>query len=246
MRAISLLGRDWPELGPLALVELDDGGALALSRGAKPKPYAHKDPNEDAALFVRLPIGALLAVADGFNGFDAAALAIERVQAFAERLVASSGAGVPRADPRPASTTCARACPASESRARVSWWRRCAARARSWRAGDAFAFRAGSPLPLIPQNAIVPARARPARDRPGALVPHVERAPGERVALVSDGVINFMPDPPEIPELLASAPSDLECAHARASAPCAAARATTSRSPRLRATLAVRAFGRET
>jgi len=214
MRAITLLGRHWPELGPLALVELDDGGALALSRGAVPKSYAHKDPNEDAALLVRLPTGVLLAVADGFNGFDAAELAIERVHAAAEALVAAADGEAFRAqildlldDVR------GRLTPGSESRACLVVAALSGARVELASFGDAFAFRASSPLPLIQQNAILAGSARGPRELdPARWYRTFERAAGERVALVSDGVINFMPDPSEIPELLAAAPSDLECA----------------------------------
>src|SRR5262245_64908204 len=112
MRAIALLGRDWPELGPLGLADLPDGGALALSRGAQPKAYPHTDPNEDAALLVRTDAGVLLAVADGFNGCEVSELVIAQVRARAGELVEARGeafrgemvrlagavrAGVPRA-----------------------------------------------------------------------------------------------------------------------------------------------------
>src|SRR5262245_61659173 len=91
MRAIALLGRHWPELGPLGLADLPDGGAVALSRGMYPKAYAHTDPNEDAALVVRTDAGVLLAVADGFNGTEASELAIAQARARAAELVQASG-----------------------------------------------------------------------------------------------------------------------------------------------------------
>jgi len=79
--------------------------------------------------------------------------------------------------------------------------------------GDAYAFRSGSPLPLMPQNPILVGSERGPREiEPARWYRSFERAPGERVALVSDGVINFMSDPSEIPSLLAAGPSDLECA----------------------------------
>jgi serine/threonine protein phosphatase PrpC len=85
--------------------------------------------------------------------------------------------------------------------------------------GDAFAFRARAPLPLIPQNAIVLGSERGPREvDPLRWHRSFTRAPGERIALVSDGVINFMPDPSEIPERIAAAASDLECVRALANA----------------------------
>lgn len=213
MRAIALLGRHWPELGPLALVELEDGGALALSRGARPKSYAHKDPNEDAALLVRLPVGVLLAVADGFNGFDAAELVIERVRAGAERFVTSSGAAFCDHVRDLLDDVRTRLPRGSESRACLVLAALCGTRMELASFGDAFAFRSGSPLPLIPQNAILVGSEKGAREiDPVRWYRTFERAPGERVVLVSDGVINFMPDPSEIPGLLAAGVSDLECA----------------------------------
>ena len=217
MRAIALLGRHWPELGPLALVELEDGGALALSRGAKPKTYAHKDPNEDAALIVRLPVGVLLAVADGFNGVEAAELVIERARASAERLVMASGADFCNGVRDLLDDVRARLPWGSESRACLVLATVRGTRCELANFGDAFAFRAGSPLPLVPQNAILVGSERGAREiDPARWYRACERAPAERIALVSDGVINFMPDPSEIPGVLAAAASDLECARALA------------------------------
>jgi len=213
MHAIALLGRHWPELGPLALVELDDGGALALSRGAKPKTYAHQDPNEDAALIVRLPAGVLLAVADGFNGVEAAELAIERTRASAERLVLASGADFCAAVIELVEDVRARLPSGSQSRACLVLAALRGGRGEVASFGDAYAFRSGSPLPLLPQNPILLGSEHGPRGvDPARWYRSFERAPGERVALVSDGVINFMPDPSEIPGLLASGPSDLECA----------------------------------
>jgi serine/threonine protein phosphatase PrpC len=213
MRAIALLGRHWPELGPLALVELEDGGALALSRGAKPKTYAHKDPNEDAALLVRLPVGVLLAIADGFNGFDAAELVIERARAGAERFLGSNGPEFCGHVRDLLDDVRARLPRGSESRSCLVLAALRGTRVELASFGDAFAFRAGSPLPLIPQNAILVGSEKGAREiDPVRWYRTFERASRERIALVSDGVINFMPDPSEIPGLLAAGASDLECA----------------------------------
>ena len=213
MRAIELLGRNWPELGPLALVELDGGGAIALSRGAKPKVYAHKDPNEDAALLVRLPVGVLLAVADGFNGIDAAELVIARARANAERLVLASGEKFCAANCDLLDDVRTRLPRGSEARSCLVLAALRGARCELASFGDAFAFRAGSPLPLIPENAILVGGERGAREiDPARWYRSFERAPAERIALLSDGVINFMPDPSDIPDLLGAGASDLECA----------------------------------
>ncbi len=217
MRAISLLGRDWPELGPLALVELDGGGALALSRGAQPKAYAHEDPNEDAALLVRLPTGVLLAVADAHNGFDAASLAIERACACAEPLTLASGADFRARVCELLDDVRSRLPRGSRSRASLVLAAIGPTRVELASFGDAYAFRASSPLPLMPLNPILVGSERGPREiDPVRWYRTFDRAPGERLVLVSDGVINFMPDPSEIPGLLAAGASDLDCARALA------------------------------
>jgi serine/threonine protein phosphatase PrpC len=79
--------------------------------------------------------------------------------------------------------------------------------------GDAFAFRAGSPLPLMQQNTILVGSERgPGRIAPARWHTSFERAKRERIALVSDGVINFTPDPSLIPGSLSGFATDLECA----------------------------------
>ncbi|HTO70386.1 MAG TPA: protein phosphatase 2C domain-containing protein [Myxococcota bacterium] len=215
MRAIALLGRDWTELGPLALAELPDGGALALSRGARPKSYAHTDPNEDAALLVRTPLGALLAVADGFNGVAASELAIERTRERAEALIAASG--------EPFRAVLARI--AAEVRAGLparSRSRSClvvaALRGESCELaslGDSNAFVAGDPNPLARQNALLLGSGEPLpSSRPELFHWRVPRAAGERLAVVSDGVTNFIDDLTRIPRILAESASDVDAARA--------------------------------
>ncbi len=68
-------GRAHTEMGAIAAIA-EDACAVALSRGGARKPYAHKDPNEDVAGFVRGEAGALLAVADGHSGFEASEIAL--------------------------------------------------------------------------------------------------------------------------------------------------------------------------
>jgi serine/threonine protein phosphatase PrpC len=72
MRSGLLLGREHTKLG--AIAALAEGRcAIALSRGGYAKGYAHRDPNEDAAGYAFAAHGALLAVADGHGGHEAAA-----------------------------------------------------------------------------------------------------------------------------------------------------------------------------
>jgi len=75
MRRGVLRGREHTELG--AVAALAEGRcALALSRGGYRKGYRHRDPNEDVAGFALGAGGALLAVADGHGGGEAAELAV--------------------------------------------------------------------------------------------------------------------------------------------------------------------------
>ena len=76
-RAVRLLGSDHTKLGEIASAELGQGIAIALSRGRYPKGYRHLDKNEDAVLAASNGTVSLVAVADGHAGFDAARAAIE-------------------------------------------------------------------------------------------------------------------------------------------------------------------------
>ena len=192
MRAISLLGRDWPELGPLGLAELPDGGALALSRGAQPKAYPHKDPNEDAALLVRTDAGVLLAIADGFNGSEASELA-HRARARA-RDGARRGARrrVSRAVVVRLATPCARRCRARRARARVWCSRALAASGSSSRASATRARGWSAPATRSPASTRWCSGRPLARARPDLWYGTIPRPSGERIALVSDGVTNFI------------------------------------------------------
>lgn len=219
MRAIALLGRDWTELGPLALAELPDGGALALSRGALPKAYAHTDPNEDAALVVRTPSGILLAVADGFNGTEASELAIALARARAADLVLASSDAF-RAEVARLADDVVRGLPrGSRSRSCLVLAALRGDRIELAHLGDSNAFVAGTPRSLATDNPVLLGNPESLnRIRPEVFHLRHTRANGERIALVSDGVTNFMREPAAIPNLLASAPNDLEAARAIAEA----------------------------
>ncbi len=218
MRAMILLGRHWPELGPLALAELPGGGALALSRGAQPKAYAHQDPNEDAALIVRTPAGVLLAVADGFNGVEAAELAIERTRARAPKLVEAADAEFRARVLELLADVGGRLPRGSKSRACLVLAALVGTRVELASFGDACAFRARAIQPLVRQNALLVGGKDPRGLDPALWHWRDSRAPGERLALVSDGIVNFMRDPSDISSMLAAAASDLDAARSLARA----------------------------
>jgi hypothetical protein len=183
-RAISLLGRDYTELGPLIQVSFPDGGALALSCGARRKAYHAVDPNEDAALLLRSERGALLAVADGFHG-----------------LTASHRALTAGRELRSASRTCLLLASIDASGCRWACL------------GDSALFRSTRSDPVTPCNDLVlqpglRALPHPPDDWSGTF----RLEPGERIAVVSDGVTNFVTDMTSIPRMLASAKSDAAAA----------------------------------
>ena len=73
-----LRGREHTKLG--AVAALAEGRcAIALSRGGFAKGYRYRDANEDAAAFALGPAGALVAVADGHGGHEAAELAVTKL-----------------------------------------------------------------------------------------------------------------------------------------------------------------------
>ena len=212
-RSLMLLGRDYPELGPLALVSLPDGGALALSCGARPKAYEATDPNEDTALLVRSERGALLAVADGFHGVEASHTALELCERGAPALI-----GVGLGDFRLAVERLALGI--GEQMRELGASRTCLVLAAvdaggcRWAClGDSSLYRStqidsvSSPNDLIlrPGLRFLP---QPVEYWSGAFRP--ER--GERIALVSDGITNFVENLSSISRLLASAKGDAEAA----------------------------------
>ena len=80
MHSDRLHGREHTKLGAVAAVALGRC-AIALSRGGFAKGYAHRDPNEDAAAFAFGARAALLAVADGHGGHEAAEQALTELLA---------------------------------------------------------------------------------------------------------------------------------------------------------------------
>jgi hypothetical protein len=82
VRSVLLRGQEHLALGAVGEAAADEV-AVAITRGGAPKPYDHTDPNEDAALAMRGPHGALVAVADGHYGHRGAECALESIQATA-------------------------------------------------------------------------------------------------------------------------------------------------------------------
>jgi len=217
--AISLLGRDYPELGPLTVVLAPEGGALALSRGREPKPYPHTDPNEDGALLVRTPEGVALAVADGYNGSAASERSLDAVRDAAPALIVEDDEAFERAAAELARSIAASLAALVPSRSCLLVASLRAERCHFASFGDSALFRAGAPGQL---NVINGLALRPSLATRKLLTPlwcgGFERAPGERIAIVSDGVTNFMQDPASLPRLLAGAANDAAAARSIAEA----------------------------
>jgi len=78
MRSGVLRGREHTKLG--AVAALAEGRcAIALSRGGFAKGYRYRDANEDAVAFALGPAGALVGVADGHGGHEAAEFAVTKL-----------------------------------------------------------------------------------------------------------------------------------------------------------------------
>lgn len=82
-----LLGQDWIELGEIGRETLGEDVALVNSRGDRAKGYRYVDPNEDVVAAQRLGDGRVVLVcADGHNGEPASRLAVEAILERAEAL----------------------------------------------------------------------------------------------------------------------------------------------------------------
>ena len=196
-RSICLLGRDYPELGPLGIAALPDGGALALSRGALPKPYPHQDPNEDGALLVAHGTTACCWRSPMATTESRPASSRSPPRSSARRSWSARAASAFRTRVAELVTRVAQRLPASAARSRT-----CLVLARVVGRQCEFAsfgdscllrsepVRAGQPH----QRAGTGARARHRGGVSRALVRDASNAPqGERIALVTDGVTNFAP-----------------------------------------------------
>jgi serine/threonine protein phosphatase PrpC len=75
LRTASLCGSSSHVIGGVSTIA-EGRAAIALSQGGAKKRYPHTDPNEDAAGFALGEPGALLVVADGHSGREAAEVAV--------------------------------------------------------------------------------------------------------------------------------------------------------------------------
>ncbi len=218
-RRLALLGRDYPALGPIGVVRLPGAGALALSRGAERKAYRHVDPNEDAALLVADTAGVLLAVADGFNGVAASEVSLRAVGRAAAELLAPDLESFAAACIALVTSVARRLERKSDSRTCLVVAALCGDRCRFASFGDSSLYRAGAATAVSAENTLVLGPARDAdavrallRGTRSLWLGEFERAPGERVATVSDGVTNFVLDATTIPTRLRDAASDAAAA----------------------------------
>jgi serine/threonine protein phosphatase PrpC len=78
MSIATLRGSDHPEIGEIASVA-EGPAAIAISRGGARKTYPYLDPNEDMAGFALSEWGAVVVVADGHSGCEAAGVAVDQV-----------------------------------------------------------------------------------------------------------------------------------------------------------------------
>ena len=78
MRSAILRGREHHAYGWIEAVG-EGPTAAALSIGGAPKPYAHTDPNEDAAGIGWGSCGSMIVVADAHDGFEASEVLIEHL-----------------------------------------------------------------------------------------------------------------------------------------------------------------------
>lgn len=219
-RSLCLLGRDFPDLGPLALAHFPHtGGALALSRGLHPKPYRHTDPNEDGALLFQDGDAALLAVADGYNGATACERALEAVRGSAPSLLIRDADGfetrvleLVRSVAKDLSAvapscTCLLIVVLVEGTCNFASF------------GDSSLFRASSSAALNVANELNLRPTFGSRPLPrGLWAGSFEREPGERIAAVTDGITNFVPSPEKIHALLRDSVDDAAAATAIARA----------------------------
>jgi serine/threonine protein phosphatase PrpC len=203
-RRVELRGRDYRKLGPLALVALPGAGALALSRGAEPKAYAHVDPNEDGALLVANDAGLLAAVVDGRNGAAAAERALDAVAAAADDLIAASGLAFAERARRLALDVASSLRELAPSHTCLLLAARRGAALHFASFGDSFLFRASSDAAASPETPYVLGPMLTPRGLGLEALWHgsFTLAPGERVALVTDGVTNFAPEPERLGALL--------------------------------------------
>ncbi len=211
-RSALLRGRDYTVLGQLAAVGLAGGGAVALTRGARPKSYAHVDPNEDGALVLETEAGSLVAVVDGHHGRAASELALDAVREAGIELLRDDS----DAFRRMVEAVIARVVDqlqGSDSRTCLVLATLIGSTCRWASFGDSALMRSGALDPVSQVNPLVLRPDLVLRQEPANVwCGSFEAASGERIAAVSDGVTNFVYDPERVRGILESAPGDLEAA----------------------------------
>lgn len=189
-----MLGSDHLELGAVAARVLPPSVGAAISAGRFPKPVPPVDPNEDAVLAAVAGGRALLAVADGHHGFDAAAAAVEALAGAAGSLLAPEehAAAAVREALRVATVAAREAGALSPSGSETALT--VAVTAPGGGAvgtiGDTAAVHLGGRRPRVVS------RPTPFSGHPRALdrarVADVRLAPGDRLLLASDGLYDFL------------------------------------------------------
>jgi serine/threonine protein phosphatase PrpC len=211
-RAVLLRGRDYTTLGQLAAVGLPGGGAVALTRGAKPKSYAHVDPNEDGALVLDTEVGSLIAVVDGHHGRGASELAIEAVREASIELLRDDS----DAFRRMVEAVIARVVDelhGTESRTCLVLATLIGGCCRWASFGDSVLLRGAVSQPVSKPNPMVLRPELSLRQEPlASWCGSFMAESGERIATVTDGVTNFVYDLERMRAVLSAAPNDLEAA----------------------------------
>ncbi len=168
---------------------------------------------------MRTPEGVALAVADGYNGSAASEQSLDAVRDAACALLVEDDEAFERVGAELARSIAASLAGVAPSRSCLLVAALRAGRCHFASFGDSALFRAGARGQL---NAINELKLRPSLAARKLLTPlwcgGFERAPGERIAVVSDGVTNFMQDPASLPRLLADAPDDAAAARSIAEA----------------------------
>jgi serine/threonine protein phosphatase PrpC len=213
VRAVLLRGRDYTVLGQLTAVGLSGAGALAITRGAQPKPYAHVDPNEDGALVLDANGGVLIAVVDGHLGRAASEFALDAVREAGSELLRDDDSLFRHSVEAMVARVVDELRAGHNSRTCFVLATLIGAHCRWASFGDSALLRAHSELPVSRVNSLVLRPELSGLPEPGPYwIGSFSPERGERIAAVTDGVTNFVQELQRMPAILNGAPSDLEAA----------------------------------
>jgi serine/threonine protein phosphatase PrpC len=217
VRWLELRGRDYPQLGPVGAASLDGGGAVILSRGAYRKSYSHVDPNEDGVLLYQSGPSTLLCVVDGHNGARASEVGLDQVRQRADDFLAADGDSFGACVTDLLHAVGEGLAAEKRSRSCLLLAVRRAGDVRWVSLGDCSLYRATREEPVNPENPLLLQRGLPATQLPQDMwTGRFDCPSGERIALVTDGITNFVPDPRTINRMLGDAPDDAAAARALA------------------------------